>query len=142
VRAEVVLDRALIFLYKQVLGVELGDVGPLDRADRPKRLPTVLSREEVHRLFDAMSTGPNRLIAHLLYGSGLSMEADSDCPKPSASGSQNSTLDPASCTSGTGRAGKDRSTLLPGRLSGPHRRHLNTVKAHHGTDCADGVGGV
>ncbi len=66
-----VLDRALIFLYEQVLEIELDDIGPLDRADRPKRLPTVLSREEVHRLFDAMSTGPNRLIAHLLYGSGL-----------------------------------------------------------------------
>ena len=53
VREEVVLDRALIFLYEQVLGVELGEIGPVDRADRPKRLPTVLSREEVQRLFAA-----------------------------------------------------------------------------------------
>jgi hypothetical protein len=102
----VVLDRALIFLYKQMLGVELGDVGPLDRADRPKRLPTVLSREEVHRLFDAMSTGPNRPIAHLFYGSGLSMEAASGCPKPFASGSKNSTLEPAASTSGTAKAAR------------------------------------
>ncbi len=70
-RAEVVLDRALIFLYEQVLEIELDDIGPLDRADRPKRLPTVLSREEVRQLFAALSPGPNRLIAHLLYGSGL-----------------------------------------------------------------------
>jgi len=62
----VVLDRALIFLYEQVLDLELADIGPLDRADRPKRLPTVLSRNEVQRLFAALSPGPNRLVAHLL----------------------------------------------------------------------------
>jgi len=62
---------ALVFLYEQVLGVELGDLGPLDRADRPKRFPTVLSRGEVQRLFAALSAGPNRLVAPLLYGSGL-----------------------------------------------------------------------
>jgi len=66
VREEVVLDRALIFLYEQVLDVELGSIGPVDRADEPRRLPTVLSRDEGRRLFDALSTGPNRLVAHLL----------------------------------------------------------------------------
>ena len=46
---------ALVFLYEQVLGVELGEIEPVDRADRPKRLPTVLSRNEVQRLCAALS---------------------------------------------------------------------------------------
>ncbi|WP_263785312.1 integron integrase [Salinibacter grassmerensis] len=126
----------LIFLYEQVLGVELDDVGPLDRADRPKRLPTVLSREEVHRLFDAMSTGPNRLIAHLLYGSGLRL-------------SEALRLRVKELDVGTsrlhvrdGKGGKDRTTVLPERLHGPLRRHLRKVKVQYEEDCADGVGGV
>ena len=49
---------ALLFLYEQVLGENLGDIGPLDRADRPKRLPTVLSRDQVRRLFAVLSPGP------------------------------------------------------------------------------------
>ena len=63
-----VLDRALLFLYEQVLDEKLGNIGSLDRAERPKRLPTVLSRDQVRRLFAALSPGPNRLIAHLLWG--------------------------------------------------------------------------
>jgi integrase len=136
VREEVVLDRALIFLYEQVLEIELADIGPLDRADRPKRLPTVLSREEVRRLFEALSAGPNRLIAHLLYGSGLRLsEALRLRVKELDFG--NSRLHVRD-----GKGGKDRSTVLPERLHGPLRRHLNTVKAQHEADCAEGVGGV
>ncbi len=131
-----VLDRALIFLYEQVLEIELDDIGPLDRADRPKRLPTVLSREEVRQLFAALSPGPNRLIAHLLYGSGLRL-------------SEALRLRVKELDVGTsrlhvrdGKGGTDRSTVLPERLHGPLRRHLKTVKAQHEADCADGVGGV
>ncbi len=60
VREEVVLDRALIFLYEQVLGVGLGEIGPVDRADLPGRLPTMLSREEVQRLFAVSCTRSRR----------------------------------------------------------------------------------
>lgn len=131
-----VLDRALIFLYEQVLEIELDDIGPLDRADRPKRLPTVLSREEVRQLFAALSPGPNRLTAHLLYGSGLRL-------------SEALRLRVKELDVGTsrlhvwdGKGGTDRTTVLPERLHGPLRRHLKTVKAQHEADCADGVGGV
>ncbi|WP_251921457.1 tyrosine-type recombinase/integrase [Salinibacter ruber] len=127
-----VLDRALIFLYEQVLEIELDDIGPLDRADRPKRLPTVLSREEVRQLFAALSPGPNRLIAHLLYGSGLRL-------------SEALRLRVKELDVGTsrlhvrdGKGGRDRTTVLPERLHGPLRRHLKTVKAQHEADCADG----
>ncbi|WP_251929917.1 tyrosine-type recombinase/integrase [Salinibacter ruber] len=83
-----------------------------------------------------MSTGPNRLIAHLLYGSGLRL-------------SEALRLRVKELDVGTnrlhvrdGKGGTDRSTVLPERLHGPLRRHLKTVKAQHEADCADGVGGV
>jgi integron integrase len=127
---------ALIFLYEQVLGVELGAIGPVDRADRPKRLPTVLSRDEVRQLFAALSHGPNRLIAHLLYGSGLRLsEALRLRVKELDFGNSRVHVR-------DGKGGKDRSTVLPERLHGPLRRHLKKVKAQHEADCAEGVGGV
>ncbi|MDQ6952112.1 MAG: phage integrase N-terminal SAM-like domain-containing protein [Mariprofundaceae bacterium] len=56
---------ALVFLYKQVLGKELGKLESFARAKRPKRLPVVLSVDEVRRLLDAMH-GVFRLQAGLL----------------------------------------------------------------------------
>jgi len=94
---------ALVFLYEQVLGEDLDDIGPLDRADRPQRLPTVLSRGEVQRLFAALSSGPNRLIAHLLYGSGLRL---SESRRPSGCGSRSSASRMDAFTCGTERGGR------------------------------------
>jgi len=61
---------AILFLYREVLRMELE--GPIDsiRAKKPRRLPTVLSREELQRVIGAMS-GVHQLMAKLLYGSGL-----------------------------------------------------------------------
>ena len=61
---------ALVFLYKQVLQVEIGDLGPTERAKKPERLPTVMSREETGRLLAAM-TGIHQLMAKMLHGCGL-----------------------------------------------------------------------
>jgi site-specific recombinase XerD len=60
---------ALLFLYKQVLKQEIGWLEGVERAKRPVRLPVVLTRDEVHRLF-AQLQGVHRLMAGLLYGSG------------------------------------------------------------------------
>ena len=61
---------AILFLYQEVLHKDLER--PLDavRAKKPKRLPTVLTKEEAQQVLAAMS-GPYQLIAKLLYGSGL-----------------------------------------------------------------------
>jgi integron integrase len=61
---------ALLFLYRDVLGIELGRLPEATRARRPKRLPVVLSREEARRLL-AHVAGSAGLVARLLYGSGL-----------------------------------------------------------------------
>src|SRR5688572_24847538 len=61
---------ALLFLYRRVLGVELPWLDHLVRAQRPVRLPTVLSEAEVTRLLDCVQ-GSTRLMVGLLYGAGL-----------------------------------------------------------------------
>lgn len=61
---------ALVFLDEQVRGALWGTQGELTRAKRPKRLPVVLTREDVNRLLDALP-GTSRLMAGLLYGRGF-----------------------------------------------------------------------
>ena len=61
---------ALLFLYKEVLKQEMGWLKGVERAKRPVRLPVVLTRDEVHKIF-ANLQGTHRLMAGLLYGSGL-----------------------------------------------------------------------
>ena len=64
---------ALLFLYQQVLGVELPRLDAV-RHRRPKRLPRVLSVEEVRIVLDAVQPGRERLMTRLLYGTGLRRE--------------------------------------------------------------------
>jgi integrase len=61
---------ALVFLFDQVLNKPLGDMGDFVRAKRPRRLPVVLTPQEVRSLLNGMN-GVHRLMAGLLYGSGL-----------------------------------------------------------------------
>ena len=61
---------ALLFLYKQVLKEEIGWLEDVERAKKPARLPVVLTPDEVHKVF-AHLHGTPRLMAGLLYGSGL-----------------------------------------------------------------------
>lgn len=127
---------ALSFLYDAVLDEPLDDIGSLERADRPKRLPAVLSRSEVRRLFSAMRAGANRLVAHLLYGSGLRLSEALRLRVKDLGFSDHRIL------IRDGKGGKDRSTVLPERLHRPLQRHLRHVKAQHESDCAEGVGSV
>ena len=62
---------ALLFLYRVVLEIELPWMGEVVRAKRPRRLPVVLSQEEVARVLVAMSEGLSGLMARLLYGTGM-----------------------------------------------------------------------
>jgi len=71
------IGRPLLFLYKQVLTVEIGAVPPVVRARTPERLPVVLSREEIGAILKQL-TGMMRLIAMLLYGTGVRVEEGVD----------------------------------------------------------------
>ena len=60
-----------MFFYRHILKLELDGKLDFRRAKKPQRLPVVLSRDEINRLLDGISTAPYRLMASLLYGSGL-----------------------------------------------------------------------
>ena len=64
---------ALLFLYRHVLDRRIGDLGEVIRARRPKRLPVVLTREEVKAVLGNL-TGDKWLMASLMYGAGLRRE--------------------------------------------------------------------
>ena len=68
---------ALLFLYRHVLGRQIGDLGDVVRARRPKRLPVVLTRAEVKAVLENL-TGDKWRIASLMYGAGLRLV---ECPR-------------------------------------------------------------
>jgi len=126
---------ALLFLYQKVLGISLPWLDDLVRADRPARLPTVLSRPEAATLLRHLPH-PTNLVAGLLYGSGLRLlEAlrlrikDVDFARRSLIVRE-------------GKGDKDRATLLPEPLIADLQRHLATVRRQHDADLAAGAGCV
>lgn len=126
---------ALLFLYKQVLKQEIGWLDSVERAKRPTRVPVVLTRDEVHKLF-AQLKGTPRLMASLLYGSGLRLM---ECVRLRV---KDIDFGYARITVRDGKGGKDRVTMLPVNLASSLQRHLTKVKAQHEQDVDDGFGEV
>ncbi len=126
---------ALLFLYQRVLGITLPWLDGLVRASRPTRLPTVLSRPEVATLLRHLH-GPTRLIASLLYGSGLRLLESLHLRIKDLDFARHALL------VREGKGDKDRSTLLPATLVGELKRHLNLVRRQHEADLAEGAGHV
>jgi integron integrase len=126
---------ALLFLYKQVLGVDLPWLAGLVRAQRPVRLPTVLSEAEVRRIIDS-TEGVGRLMVGLLYGAGL---RQIECL-----GLRVKDVDFAyrQILVRDGKGAKDRVTMLPENLVQPLQEHLGRVRALHRRDLAEGYGEV
>lgn len=126
---------ALQFLYRDLLDTPGAELEGVVRAKRPLRLPIVLSRREVQAVL-AQLTGTHRLVASLLYGSGLRLlEAltlrlhDLD-------------LDSERLVVRSGKGAKDRVTVLPSTLVGPLEAQVARVRARHARDLALGRGRV
>jgi len=126
---------ALLFLYREVLDIDLPWLDGITRATKPTRLPVVLSAAEVQRLL-AHLEGSHHLVASLLYGSGLRlMEAlrlrvkDVD-------------LDRLEITVRSGKGGKDRRTILPRPLTGPLSQQIERVAVLHEQDLHNGLSPV
>jgi integron integrase len=126
---------ALLFLYGEVLGVKLPWLGEIERARRPVRLPTVLSREEVRAVLDRMEGVP-RLMASLLYGSGLRLM---ECCRLRV---KDVDLARRQIMVREGKGGRDRATLLPQSLRPALASHLGGVRGQHERDVAAGAGFV
>jgi integron integrase len=126
---------ALTFLYGAVLGRRLEWAGTIVRAQRPARLPVVLSRDEVGRLLSQLH-GTVWLAASLMYGSGLRLL---ECLELRV---KDVDFDRRELTVRDGKGGKDRRTMLPGAIVDRLRQHLEAVKAQHARDLAAGRGTV
>lgn len=126
---------ALLFLYREVLQIHIGRLGGIVRARRSRRLPVVLTREEVERLFAQLS-GTHRLMAGLLYGSGLRLR---ECLRLRV---KDIDFGYDQIIVRSGKGGKDRVTVLPEALQEPLERHLRKVKAIHEEDLEEGYGEV
>lgn len=126
---------ALVFLYEQVLEVQLGELGPFARAERAERLPVVLSPEEVRRVL-ARLEGVQQLIAQLLYGSGLRLL---ECLRLRI---KDVDLAGLKVVVREGKGDKDRVTMLPVAVAERLREHLEGVRRLHGDELAEGRGDV
>lgn len=126
---------ALVLFYKVVIGKVLGDLDDFQRSKRPKRLPVVLTHEEIGRLF-AKLTGTPYVMAGLLYGSGLRLM---ECIRLRV---QDVDFDSEQLTVREGKGKKDRMTMLPKKYAGPLTEHLVGVRKLHEADRKAGVGPV
>lgn len=126
---------ALIFLFGNVLGKKLGALEGVVRAKRPERLPVVLSKEEVRRVFTHMHGAP-RLMAMLLYGSGLRLM---ECCRLRV---KDLDWDQRQLVVRAGKGDKDRHTTLPSALREPLQQHLIEVARRHQDDLSRGLGRV
>jgi integron integrase len=126
---------ALLFLYRHVLKQPFPDLGTIERAKRPRRVPAVFTREEVQAIL-AQLDGVSYLMASLLYGAGLRLM---ECVRLRVKD-----LDFAyhQLTVRDGKGAQDRVTILPRLLVEPLRRHLARVKLLHEEDLAAGYGEV
>jgi integron integrase len=126
---------ALLFLYRQVLGGDGGNVEGVVRARQPKRLPVVFTVAETREVLQRLQ-GTEQLVVQMLYGSGLRlMEA-------LRLRVQDVEIEVRQVTVRSGKGDKDRVTVLPASLMEPLQNHLLAVRQMHQADLAAGWGTV
>lgn len=126
---------ALLFLYREVLEINLPWLDNVVRAKRPARLPVVLTRQEVTAVLDRMS-GTYGLLARLLYGTGMRLMEVIRLRVKDVDFSR------AEIVVRDGKGGKDRVTMLPQSLVPPLQAHLRERRALFEDDLAKGMASV
>ena len=126
---------ALLFLYRHVLHQDLPWLDDVVRAKRPRRLPVVLTRNEVHAVI-AELRGTPRLMATLLYGSGLRLL---ECCRLRV---QDIDFAMNQIVVRDGKGAKDRLTILPAVIKEAIAQHLQSVKCQHEADLTRRTGWV
>ena len=120
---------AVAFLYHQVLQRELGEIGELPRARRPKTLPVVFFSAEVRKVLSNL-TGTEYLMASLLYGSGLRLTEGISLRVKDID------FEGRLVVVHQGKGSKDRVTMLPNTILPNLRRQLERVQEIHHQDLA------
>lgn len=126
---------AILFLYRDVLGVKLAWMDDVVRAKRPLRLPTVLSQSEVRALLVHME-GRMAVLAQLLYGTGMRLMEGVRLRVKDVD------FERRELTVREGKGGKDRRTVLPGSLVPVLKAEIERVRVLHAQDLQRGVGEV
>ncbi|MGD9787956.1 MAG: integron integrase [Sulfuricellaceae bacterium] len=126
---------ALLFLYRQVLEMDLPWLKDIERPRKPKRLPAVLNKGEINRLFSRLE-GTHGLMARLLYGTGMRLM---ECARLRV---KDVDFERREILVREGKGAKDRVTMLPASLVEPLQEHLRRVRGLHEADRAAGVAGV
>ena len=126
---------ALLFLYKEVLGSELPWLNNVEQAKKPRRLPVVLTEDEVRLVLGSLE-GVAWLAAALLYGAGLRLM---ECMRLRV---QDIDFKHREILVRDGKGFKDRVTMLPAKVASPLQQHLEKVKVLHAADLAEGFGEV
>ena len=127
---------ALVFLYKNVLEKELSDNIAFSRSKKPKRLPVVLSRNEMMSLFKALSSHKQQLMANLLYGCGMRLM---ECIRLRI---LDVDFDYQQILVREAKGKKDRVVPIPARLIEKLKQQIEDVKQQHNGDIDDGFGTV
>jgi integron integrase len=124
---------AILYLYTQVLQIELSQSIDAVRAKRRRRKPTVLSQEEVAALLAGLN-GARLFMIRLLYGTGLRISEFVRLRVKDVDFANNRICVIA------GKGGKDRYTVLPASMRDEIRTHIERIKVIHANDLANGYG--
>jgi integron integrase len=123
---------AILYLYKRVLGVHLPWLDGLEKPNRPRHLPSVLTVEEVDRVLQRLPDTSAGLVLRLMYGAGLRLREALRVRV------QDMDLQRLELTVRDGKGGKDRITLIPRSLEEPLRKLLGQRAEWHATDLISG----
>ena len=126
---------ALLFLYGEVLGIALPWLGELKRPKRPRRLPVILTREEVLRILARME-GTAALMAQLMYGTGMRLM---ECARLRI---MDVDLARSEIFVRHGKGGKDRVTMVPATLAQELRDQIRRARIWWEADAAQRSAGV
>jgi integron integrase len=126
---------ALLFLYRHVLDREIGDLGEVIRARKPRHIPAVMTREEAKAVLSHLK-GDKWLMASLMYGRGMRLMECLRLRVQDVDFARNEIL------IRDGKGAKDRITMLPESVKAKLQEHLMEVKKIHERDLADGWGRV
>jgi integron integrase len=123
---------AVLFLYREVLNVELPWLDGVTKAKKPQRLPTVLTRTEVQQLLSALHDDVEGLVVRLLYGTGMRLMEGLRLRVKDVE------LSRREIVVRDGKGAKDRVTMLPERLLEPLKAQLAVRRIIFDRDCDTG----
>ena len=127
---------AILFLYRDVLEIELPWLDNFSPAKRPQRLPVVLSREEVRNLLDSVDKPLHALVLRLLYGTGMRLM---ECIRMRI---KDIDFDRNEITIREGKGRKDRITVLPASITEELKKQLAVSRRFFDQDRINLVPGV